>query len=242
MTVKSALLLAAALLLPSALPAQNAEPTSKVLIRAMLHDPVNPAAELYFLDDAGQYVKLNLVPANLSAPQTAVPVGGSLVFHKTAAVNSKNPQATVAAAVKIAPNIRKAIVIVVSAGPEANPPYRLVVIDDSPAGFGKGECRALNLVTVETAIEAGEHKVGVKPGAMGVIPVVKKINDFNMAQTNFYYKDGERWTPFSERQLQYLPEFRRIFVIHTTPGATQPIVSTIVDTTVAAPPAAPAAN
>jgi hypothetical protein len=38
------------------------------------------------------------------------------------------------------------------------------------------------------------------------------------------------------------PEFRRIFVIHTTPGATQPIVSTIVDTTVAAPPAAPAAN
>lgn len=237
MTVKSALFLAAALLLPSALRAQSPDSSSKIQIRAVLHDPVNPAAELFFLDDAGKYTKLNLTPANLSAVQTAVPVNGSLVLHKSAAVDAKNPQASLAASSKLAPNIRKAILIVISAGPDANPPYRLVVIEDSPSGFGKGESRALNLVAVEAAVEAGEHKVGVKPGTLGTIPAVKKVNEFNMAQTNFYYKDGGNWTPFTERQLQYLPEYRRIFIIHTTPGATQPIVSTIVDTTVAVPAA-----
>jgi len=41
---------------------------------------------------------------------------------------------------------------------------------------------------------------------------------------------------FTERQLQFLHEFRRIFIVHLTPGATFPIVTTIVDT---APPVVP---
>lgn len=52
-------------------------------------------------------------------------------------------------------------------------------------------------------------------------------------------KEGENWNPFTERQLQFLDEFRRIFIIHTTPGSNQPFVATIVDTAVAAPPVAP---
>lgn len=36
--------------------------------------------------------------------------------------------------------------------------------------------------------------------------------------------------PFTERQLQYLDAYRRIFIIHITPGAIQPAVTTIVDT------------
>lgn len=235
MISKNALLLAVALILPTALPAQ--ESTQKISVRAVLHDPVNPAAELFMLDDAGKVAKLNLVPSNLSAAQATVPVNGSLVLYKSSMVDPKNPQASVAASVKVPQNLKKAIVIIVTAGPNANPPYRLVLVDDSPTGFPKGESRVLSLVPAETAIEAGEHKLPVKPGTLVTVPTVKKVNEFNMAQTNFYYKEGETWNPFTERQLQYLDEFRRVFIIHTTPGSTQPFVATIVDTAAAAPAA-----
>jgi hypothetical protein len=51
-----------------------------------------------------------------------------------------------------------------------------------------------------------------------------------MAQTNFHYKDGPSWITFTERQVQYLKEFRRIYIVHVVAGANQPNISTIVDT------------
>ena len=62
------------------------------------------------------------------------------------------------------------------------------------------------------------------------MPPVTKVNEFNMAQTNFYYQQGEAWVVFTERQLQYLDASRRLFIIHATPGALQPTITTIVDT------------
>lgn len=239
MISKNSLIPAISLLLSAALHAQQAPSAQKITVRAVLHDPVNPAAELFMPDDAGKIAKLNLVPANLGQAQATVPVNGALVLYKSAMVDPKNPQASLAASVKVPQNLKKAIILIVNAGPNANPPYRMVLIDDSPTGFPKGECRVLNLIPAETAVEAGEHKLPVKPGAMVAIPTVKKKNEFNMAQTNFYMKEGENWNPFTERQLQFLDEFRRIFIIHTTPGSNQPFVATIVDTAVAAPPVAP---
>jgi len=34
---------------------------------------------------------------------------------------------------------------------------------------------------------------------------------------------------FTERQMQYLEDYRRIFVVHVTPGAVAPTVTSIVD-------------
>jgi hypothetical protein len=47
---------------------------------------------------------------------------------------------------------------------------------------------------------------------------------------NLYYKNSDVWAPFTERQLQYLDVCRRIFIVHVTPGALQPTITTIVDT------------
>jgi len=116
----------------------------------------------------------------------------------------------------------------------------MIIIDDSAKVFPKGESRALPLVTVETAIQAGEHRLSIHPGKITNVPPVRKVNEYNLAQTNFYYKQGESWVPFTERQLQYLDAFRRVFIIHVTPGAIQPSVTTIVDTAPApSPHAAP---
>ncbi len=85
-------------------------------------------------------------------------------------------------------------------------------------------------------MQAGEHKLPISPGKITAVPLAKKVDDFNMAQTNFYYKQGEAWVAFAERQLHYQEAVRRIFIIHAPPGAVQPTVTTIVDTVTAAQP------
>ena len=72
-------------------------------------------------------------------------------------------------------------------------------------------------------------KEKIDPGKITKVPPVRKVNEFNMAQTNFYYQRDESWVAFTERQLQFLDACRRLFIIDATPGALSPRVTTIVD-------------
>lgn len=220
----------AAVLIPLASHAQQSSTSGALQIRAVLHDPVNPVADLFLPNQAGQVVKLKLVGEGLSDAQSTTPVNGSLVLYNKAVVDPKNPAASLAASVKIPAGMKRAILVVLPAAPDTKPAYRMVLIDDSPGAFPGGESRVLSLVTFEAALQAGEHKLQLKPASVTKVPAVKQVNEFNMAQTNFYYKEGESWVAFTERQLQYLDEFRRIFLVYLTPGSTQPFVTTIVDT------------
>lgn len=209
--------------------AQKQEPVP-VQIRAILHDPVHPSAELFYPDKTGIVVKLDFRPQDLTGALTTLPVNGSLVLYDKANIDPKNPAASLAASVTLPPDIKRAIIIVLPAPAGTNPAYKMLVIDDSQKAFPGGESRVLPLVTVETAIQAGEHRLPVHPGKITSVPPVMKRNEYNMAQTNFFYQHGESWVPFTERQLQFLDACRRIFIIHATPGALQPTVTTIVDT------------
>ncbi len=71
----------------------------------------------------------------------------------------------------------------------------------------------MNLLSIDSAIQAGEHKLILQAGKTTAVPAVHKVNEFNIAQTNFHYKQGEQWVPFTERQLQYVDEMRRVFLI-----------------------------
>ena len=201
-----------------------------VQIRAVLHDPVHPAAELFYTDKTGAVVKLDFLPQDLTGALFTLPVNGSLVLYDKADIDPKNPAASLAASVKLPPSIRRAMVVVLPAPAGSKPAYRMVLIDDSAKAFPQGESRVLPLVGVETAIQAGEHRLPVHPGVITKVPPVTKVDEFHMAQTNFYYQQGELWVPFTERQLQYLDASRRLFIIHATPGALQPTITTIVDT------------
>ena len=232
---KTLLIIVSALWLPIAGQAQQSKAAVQLQIRAVLHDPVNPVAELFLPDQTGAIVKLNLMLGNLSVEQTAILIDDSLVLYNTEAVDPKNPQASVAATVKVPSNIKQAIVIVVPGPANSKPAYRMIVLDNSATAFPKGESRIISLIGVEAAIEAGEHKLPLTAGKITPLPAVKKVNEFNMAQTNFYYKENTSWVAFSERQLQYLDEFHRIFIVHVTPGAIFPTVTTIVDVAPAKP-------
>jgi hypothetical protein len=215
----------------SAVQARQNEIAAPVVIRAVLHDPVNPTTEFFFTDNKGAVVKLELRPQDLTDPQVMLPVNGSLVLYDKAVIDPKKPEASLAASCKIPPSTKRGIVVIVAGPAGSKPAYRMVFLDDSAKSFPKGESRILTLIPLEAAIEAGEHKIPIHPGQIANLPPVKKVSNYNMAQTNFYYKQGETWSVFTERQLQYIDGIRQIFIIHITPGALSPKVTTIVDTT-----------
>jgi hypothetical protein len=230
MIVKLSLCLLSLLWLPLAAQAQKNEGATPIQIRAVLHDPIQPTADLYYTDQKGVVVKLEFRAKDLTRPMLTLPVNGSLVFYDKLNVNPEKPEASLAATCKIPPNTKRGIVVVLPSPAGTKPAYRLVFIDDSAKAFPKGESRILTLLPMEAAIEAGEHKLPIRPGIIANLPPVKKVNEYNMAQTNFYFKNGETWTVCTERQLQYLDDVRRVFIVYVTPGALQPSVCTLIDT------------
>jgi hypothetical protein len=231
------LLLLTALLLTATGHSQQAPAAGGLQIRGVLHDPVHPNAELFLPDQNGLLVKLNLQPEGLATPQGTSLINGSLMLFNSDKVDPKKPEAAaaLAASVVVSPTVKRGILIVLPAPPDTKPAYRAVFVEDSAAAFPRGESRVMSLLPIETAIEAGEHKLPIHPGKIVVVPPVKKVNDYNNAQTNFYYREGEAWVAFTERQLQYLDAFRRIFIVYSTPGSSQPYVKTILDTSMAVP-------
>jgi hypothetical protein len=210
--------------------AQEAPKVTGVQIRMVLHDPVNPICEMHFSDANGVIRQVPFRPKAFSENLTMLPVNGSLVFYDKQNIDPEKPMESLAATVKIPADLKRGMVVVMPAKAGEKPAYRLVLIDDSEKAFPRGESRVLSLIGVPTAVQAGEQKHVTAPGQIGKIPVVTNVNSFNMAQTNFYYQlDGE-WIVFTERQLQFTNASRRLFIIHATPGALQPTITTIVDT------------
>jgi hypothetical protein len=222
------LLLAACLGLSHQVRAQ--EEVQPVRIRAVLHDPLHMQADLFYPDPTGAILPLVFKPQDLSDPMFILPVNGTLVFYDKAAIDPENPAASLAASVKLPANLKQALAVVLPAPEGAKPAYRILLIEDSEKTFPGGESRAVSLVNTNIVIQAGEHKVPVEPGKITRIPAVSQVDDFHMAQTNFFYHQEETWVPFAERQLQYLKASRRLFIIHATLGALHPRVTTIVDT------------
>lgn len=210
--------------------AQTKNTLPPIQFRAVLHDPIQPTADLFFTDETGAIVQLNFRPKDLTEKLLTLPINGALVLYDKAVINPEKPAESLAASIKLPPDMKRAIVVVLPAPAGNKPAYRMLLIDDSQKSFPFGESRVLPLIGVDTAIQAGEHKLAVHAGKITTIPPVKMVNEFNMAQTNFYYQHGGSWVAFTERQLQYLDASRRLFIVHMTPGAITPTVTTIVDT------------
>lgn len=212
--------------------AQQDEAAVSIQVRAFLHDPLGTAGKLFFSDKSGAIAELELLALDLSRPAVTSLVNGSLVLYTASAVDPKKPEGNLAASCKIPAGVKRGIAIIIPSEAGSQPPYRMIFIDDSAKAFPKGESKILTFISAESAIEVGEHKLPIHPGEMVRVPPVTKVNGFNMAQTNFYYKQGETWTVFTERQLQYLDGFRRIFLVYGSPRVPKPIVFSIVDTAI----------
>jgi len=209
---------------------QEAKPSKASLsIRAFMHDPSSTAAQMYLKDEKGHMVKLNLTPEDLGMPQLTIPVDGSLILFNTAGVDPKNPESIVAAQVAVPKNMQRAIVIIIPGPANSSPAYRMVLIDDSAEAFPPGASKVLTLVSFDTALEAGEHKVLCSPGKVTNVAAVKKLDPYNMAQTDFYFKENDAWTVFSECKMKYIDAYRQIFIAYIRPGSKAPELTTLID-------------
>ena len=68
--------------LPVAGLAQQDDATVPLQFRAVLHDPVHPAADLFYTDRKGVVVKLDFRPQDLTRPLFTLPLNGSLVLYR----------------------------------------------------------------------------------------------------------------------------------------------------------------
>jgi hypothetical protein len=230
MVLKKTLLILASFL-PAPLTLAQPPAVSPIMrFRAILHDPLKPTADLFFIDKEGVVVPLELNTQSLSPPQLSAQVNGSLVLYDKLAVDPKKPEVSIAAACKIPEGTKRAIFIILPSPAGTKPAYRMVCIDDSAKEFPKGESKVLAFITSEAAIEVGEHKLPIHPGAITSVPLVKKVNANNMAQTNFFFQQKEIWTPFAQRQIQCLDDIRRIFIIYKMPNISQPSLYIVEDT------------
>ena len=204
---------------------------SMLQIRAVLVDPANPDAKFYVGKPGEILLPLTLAEEGLTDSQKIPVENGSLNFFTTATVDPKNPVAGLAATVKVPAGPSRLIVIIVPATQQGTPPYRMVLLDDSATSFPWGESKAVNLTPVDFALEVGGQKVLLLGGKITAVPKVDKVDEYNRAQTNFYYKKRDQWVVAAEREMTYVNGLRRVFVIYKTPGTLAPDVRTLVDQT-----------
>lgn len=199
-----------------------------IRIRAVLLDPSKPEAR-FFVGKAGEpRVPLNLAEEGISEAQKVSTEDGYLNLFSSPTVEKNSPQANLAAAVKVASSSSSLIVLIFPA-PRAIPPYRMLVLDDDPKSFPWGQGKAVNLTSVDFALKVGEHKLPIPGGKITTVPKVTKLDEYNRAQTDFYYKQDDQWVVAAERQMQYVGTLRRLFLIYKDPLALAPEVRTIVD-------------
>ncbi|MEO5915375.1 MAG: hypothetical protein ABIS50_14170 [Luteolibacter sp.] len=202
---------------------------STIQIRAVLNDPSNPEAKFYVGKVGETMTLLKLAEEGLTDSQKVTVENGSLNLFTTPTVDKNNPQAGLAATVKIPAGPNSLIVIILPA-PHGTPSYRMMVLDDDVKSFPWGESKAVNLTSVDFALEVGGQKILLPGGKITPVPKVTKLDEYNRAQTNFYYKQEDQWVVAAERQMQYSNMLRRVFLIYKLPNALAPDVRTIVDT------------
>ncbi len=230
MTRLFACLLSLALCLTAA--AQESPAAAKLRLRAVLHDPLSPHAELYVRDAAGALVRLYLALEGLTEAQNVSLTDGTLQLFSSATVDPAKPLEHLAATVAVPADVKRAIVLVFPAGGDAKPPYRMMVISDGAAAFPKAESRVVNLTRLQMAMKAGEHSVKLPASSVSKVPKVAKLNGLNQAQTEFYRKGkGENeWLLLAERPMQFTDGLRNIILIYQMPNVEAPQLRTLVDT------------
>ena len=179
-------------------------------IRAVVHDPLGQAGELFVPAQGGGVVKLELGPKALPKAQRVRTVKGSLVLLRSEDVDPAAPGKQLAAAVRVPPKLKRAIAVVFIGSRDSSKGNKILLFDDSSSAFPKGSSRLVNATSLELGIEAGEHKLGVKPWKTLLIPPVTRKDSYNMAQTSVFYRKKKSWVAFVERKLKYIDTAGRI--------------------------------
>lgn len=209
--------------LPSIASAQR-----QVEVRAVLNDPVNSGVVLQVQTAPKVFNALPLVAEGLSTPVKVELAQDRITLHGPSGADPNVPPPVVAS-VAVPASAQRCIVVIAPAEKNVAPAYRAIAFDDSMQAFPYGESRIVNFTPELLAVQAGSTKLPLPAGQVTSLPMIKDVNAYNMAQTNFYSKSGNEWTAITERQLQYANTLRRVFIAYVAPHAAAPSIRTIAD-------------
>jgi hypothetical protein len=194
--------------------------TRKLMLRAYLHDPSKANGPEFSVEGGKQPLPLRADMIS-SAVEVALNDGD---------LRLQFADGQQAAQAKVPGKWTSAIAIIVPGpGSDAALPYRMLLLDDSATTFPWGTSQAVNLLGSDSEITAGELKLTLEAGKITPVPAVRQRDELNIAQTNFRCKVDGQWVLFAERQLQYVDDTRRVFLIHAIPGSQRPFVTTLLD-------------
>jgi hypothetical protein len=137
------------------------------------------------------------------------------------------------ASAKVPDAVRAAILVFIPAGENANPPWRVVVFEDSAQRFPDGGALVANFHPADIRCLIGEHRVDLAPGQSEPVARPARRDDFNMAPAIFQFQHERQWRTASESMLRFTPGQRYLLVCHADPASGRPRVFTCV---VGAPP------
>lgn len=205
----------------------------KLSLRAVLHDPLKPQTDLFVPVKEGELEILYLSLEGLTDPQEVQLADGVLRLYTSPTIDPEKPLENLAATLTVPEALTRAVVFIFPSGKEAGPAYRMVVLNDDPRVFPKGETRVLNMTALALAMKAGEHAVKLPSAKISSVPVVKKLDHMNRAPTEFYRPgDGDtEWILFAERPMQFSLSARNLVIVYQMAGLKEPRVRTLVDTT-----------
>lgn len=147
-------------------------------------------------------------PIDIAAEEISAPVkymtddSNRLIF-----TNSKDPKKVVAE-VALPASAQSVILVFIPTATEESLPWKVMVIEDSVAHFPDGGAFVVNLQPQDIRFTIGEIKLMLKSGSAHAIPKPKKVDDFNMAYTQFEFFKNEKWSIASESVQRFIPGLR----------------------------------
>jgi hypothetical protein len=104
--------------------------------------------------------------------------------------------------------------------------YRIVAFDDAEESFPMGATRVINLAPFPIRLNlAGADMEAIKPGGIGVYPMVKKVDEWNMytARIDFEVKEGQ-WVGVSTQSWKASERKRDWVVTRFDQNTKQPAI------------------
>jgi hypothetical protein len=210
------------LLLPALLHAQEARPVS---CRFLSFGGTDDATSVIAVSEKGNEIICPLSSTRLSERIVCPAKQNTIAFISPA---DRKPLANAT----IPPRTHAALLVFVrvpGGTASTSSPWRVLVIDDSPANFPDGGAFIANFHTSDIRFVIGEHKGMLHSAGSHGYKMPAERDSFNMAPVVFEFLKGEKWHIANESSLRFLPGMRYLIFAFVDPASGRPRINTYQD-------------
>jgi hypothetical protein len=173
----------------------------------------------------GNKVEVPFYTSDFSPLLKAKFAGGKAAFYVEETLPNGKPQNKLVAEGKLASGTRQAFILIPNE-PSEGPVYRIVAFDDSGESFPMGGLRVINLAPFPIRLNlAGTDTAPIKPGGVGMYPMVKKADEWNMytARIQFGVAD-QKWVDVATQSWKASDRKRDWVIARFDPATKQPAI------------------